>query len=106
MVVEGVVAGVGVPGGRVGVGSDGSQKLVKVLGFGAWSLMSKEVEELSLGLEQKGAEEEGVVAVVVESQVKQDLLDRVCHRLLCTAGQIFPAPHMGKSDCAHVPGGF
>lgn len=52
-------------------------------------------------------EEEVVVAVVVvESQVKQGLLDRVCHRPLCTAEQTFPAPHMGKSDCAHVPGGF
>lgn len=51
--------------------------------------------------------EEGVVVVVVvEFQVKLGLLDRVCHRLLCTAGQISQAPHMGKSDCVHVPGGF
>lgn len=66
-----------------------------------------EAEEPSLGWEQEVVEEEEVVvAVVVESQVKQGLLDRVCHRLLCTAGQTFQAPHMGKSDCAHVPGGF
>lgn len=50
--------------------------------------------------------EEGEVVVVVESQVKQGLLDRVYHRLLCTAGQTSPVPHMGKIDCAHVPGGF
>lgn len=36
---EGVEAGVVLPGEMVGVGSDGGQKLVKVLGFGAWSLM-------------------------------------------------------------------
>lgn len=46
MVEEGVVAGVVVPGVRVGEGSDGRQELVKVLGFGAWSKMLKEVEEL------------------------------------------------------------
>lgn len=46
MVEEGVVVGVVVPGERVGVGSDGRQELVKVLGFGVWSLMLKEVEEL------------------------------------------------------------
>lgn len=52
-------------------------------------------------------EEEGVVVVVEEaSQVKQGLLDRVCHRPLCTAGQTFPAPHRGKIDYAHAPGGF
>lgn len=44
MVEEGVVAGVALPevalpGERVGVGSDGRQGQVKVLGFGAWSLM-------------------------------------------------------------------
>lgn len=39
MVEEGVVAGVVVPGERVGVGSDGEQELVKVLEFGACSLM-------------------------------------------------------------------
>lgn len=39
VVEEGVAAGLAVPGERVGVGSDGEQELVKVLMFGAWSLM-------------------------------------------------------------------
>lgn len=46
VVEEGVVAGLLVPGERVGVRSDGRQELVKVLGFGAWPLMWMEVEEL------------------------------------------------------------
>lgn len=107
MVEVGAVAGAFVSGERVGVNSDGKQEPVKVLEFEAWPQTWQQAEELSLGLEQEEVaeeEEEEVVAAVV-SLVKKGLLDKVCHKPLCTAGQTFQVPHMGKSDYAHVLGG-
>lgn len=89
-----------------GVKSDGSQEQETVLEFGTWLLLESKAAIPSLEQEQVVEEVEAVVVVEVGSLEMQDLLDKVCRMPLCIAGQISPAQHMGKTDCAHAPDGF